>query len=211
MKFLVKAANDGTITSENTIEDKIIDGLKVSLDGSVNSSSGYKKGQLKTKYKTESFNGTMDIDTNLNVKASLTAAYKSYVFGYLNAYDVNRGQLLGNNFAISHVGEDYSVNAIINEQQSVSASIYHRLSRNLETVVGIGWKEPLISPAFRMGCRYMVSKDTSVRMKVNQQGQIGLSLQQNLEGGFVLTLSALLDGKDISGGGHGAGLAVEYN
>jgi len=45
---------------------------------------------------------------------------------------------------------------------------------------------------------------------VNNQGQIGLSYQQDLRSGVTLTLSGLLEGRNINAGGHKIGVALDF-
>ena len=49
-----------------------------------------------------------------------------------------------------------------------------------------------------------------LQAKVNNQGQIGLSYQQDLRSGVTLTLSGLLEGRNINAGGHKIGVALDF-
>ena len=46
--------------------------------------------------------------------------------------------------------------------------------------------------------------------KVNNSSLIGLGYTQTLKPGIKLTLSALLDGKNVNAGGHKLGLGLEF-
>ncbi len=46
--------------------------------------------------------------------------------------------------------------------------------------------------------------------KVNNHGQIGLGYTQNLRSGVKLSLSALVEGKNINAGGHKIGAALTF-
>merc|ERR1711881_598149 len=54
-----------------------------------------------------------------------------------------------------------------------------------------------------------LDKNASLRAKVNNSSQVGLGYQQKLRDGVTLTLSTLIDGKNIQQGGHKLGLALE--
>ncbi|XP_067936190.1 voltage-dependent anion-selective channel-like [Watersipora subatra] len=212
LKFVEKWTTDGVLSCENSVEDQGIEGLKFTLNGSFNPSSGHMRGQMKADYKQDYVNGNVEVDSAGGpiVRSSLVAAYEGYVFGYQNAFDANKGQLLSNNFTVGLLGEDFSLNAAVNDGQDFSGSVHHKVSKDLETGVTLGWSAGSNATTFNFGGRYWLSKDTNVRMKVNHQSQVGLSLQQSLKDGLSLTLSALVDGRNISGGGHAVGLAVEY-
>lgn len=46
--------------------------------------------------------------------------------------------------------------------------------------------------------------------KVNNQGQIGLAYSQNLRTGVKLSLSGLIEGRNINAGGHKLGVALDF-
>ena len=46
--------------------------------------------------------------------------------------------------------------------------------------------------------------------KVNNQGQIGVSYAQDLRSGVKLTLSGMLEGRNVQAGGHKFGLALDF-
>ena len=49
-----------------------------------------------------------------------------------------------------------------------------------------------------------------LQAKVNNQGQIGLSYQQDLRTGVKLTLSGLVEGRNINAGGHKLGVSLDF-
>ena len=50
-----------------------------------------------------------------------------------------------------------------------------------------------------------------MQAKVNNQGQIGLAYAQNLRTGVKLSLSGLLEGKNLNAGGHKLGVSLEFD
>ncbi len=46
--------------------------------------------------------------------------------------------------------------------------------------------------------------------KVNNQGQIGLAYSQDLRSGVKLSLSGLIEGRNINAGGHKLGVALDF-
>ena len=45
---------------------------------------------------------------------------------------------------------------------------------------------------------------------MNNQGQIGVSYAQDLRSGVKLTLSGMLEGRNVQAGGHKFGLALDF-
>ena len=70
-----------------------------------------------------------------------------------------------------------------NDGQDFSGTIHHKVSKDLETGVTLGWSAGSNATTFNFGGKYNVSDDTSVRMKVSNQSHVGLSLQQKLKDG----------------------------
>jgi len=52
--------------------------------------------------------------------------------------------------------------------------------------------------------------DASINMKVNNSSHVGLGYTQKLRDGVKLTVSSLIDGKNINAGGHKVGLGLEF-
>ena len=51
---------------------------------------------------------------------------------------------------------------------------------------------------------------THTQAKVNNQGQVGMSYSQDLRTGVKLTMSGLVEGRNIQAGGHKFGLALDF-
>ena len=73
----------------------------------------------------------------------------------------------------------------------------------------LGWTASKNETSFGIGCKYTLDKNASLRAKVNNSSQVGLGYQQKLRDGVTITLSTLIDGKNVQQGGHKLGLALE--
>ena len=63
--------------------------------------------------------------------------------------------------------------------------------------------------SFAIGCKYTLGPDASLRAKVNNTSQVGLSYQQKLREGVTVTMSANIDGNKLNEPGHKLGLCLE--
>lgn len=52
--------------------------------------------------------------------------------------------------------------------------------------------------------------DIYFQAKVNNQGQVGVSYSQNVRDGVKLTLSTLVEGRNLNAGGHKLGVALDF-
>lgn len=58
--------------------------------------------------------------------------------------------------------------------------------------------------------RHSVFKYPLFQTKVNHMGQVGVSYSQIIRDGVKLTLSTLVDGRNINAGGHKLGVALDF-
>lgn len=70
-----------------------------------------------------------------------------------------------------------------NDGQDFNGSVHHKVNSDLETGVTLGWSSGTNATSFNFGAKYNVSNDTNVRMKVSNNSQVGLSVQQKLKDG----------------------------
>jgi len=63
---------------------------------------------------------------------------------------------------------------------------------------------------FGFGAKYCPDRDTTLRAKVNNASQVGVSFQHRIRNGVNLTLSSLIDGKNFNQGGHKFGIALDF-
>ena len=62
-------------------------------------------------------------------------------------------------------------------------SVYQKVNDKLETSIQLAWSAGNNDTRFGIGCKYNLDDDASVRAKVNNASQIGLSYSQKLREG----------------------------
>ncbi|KAH0629772.1 hypothetical protein JD844_012134 [Phrynosoma platyrhinos] len=97
-----------------------------------------------------------------------------------------------------------------NDGTEFGGSIYQKVNDKLETAVNLAWTAGNSNTRFGIAARYQLDPDASFSAKVNNSSLIGLGYTQTLKPGIKLTLSALLDGKNVNAGGHKLGLGLEF-
>ncbi|PFX17934.1 Voltage-dependent anion-selective channel protein 2 [Stylophora pistillata] len=207
-----KWTTDNFLTSQITVEDQIAKGLKLEFDTSFAPNTGKKSAKIKSAYKQDYFHGTGDVDFDFagpTVQASAVVGYEGWVAGYQAAYDTAKSKLIGNNFSFGYRGGDFHIHSSVNDASRFTGSIYHKLSSNLEAAAELNWASSSSSTSFQVGCKYDVDKDASFRAKVNNNSQVGAAYTQRLRDGIKLTLSSLIDTKNLNQGGHKIGLGLD--
>ncbi|KAG5834079.1 hypothetical protein ANANG_G00257460 [Anguilla anguilla] len=212
LSFSQKWNTDNTLATEVTLEDQLAQGLKLTFDTSFVPNTGKKSGKLKTSYKRDYVNLGCDVDFDLagpTVHAATVLGYEGWLAGYQMAFDTAKSKLAQNNFALGYKAGDFQLHTSVNDGAEFGGSIYQKVSEQLETAVSLAWTAGSNNTRFGIGAKYQLDKDASLSAKVNNASLIGIGYTQSLRPGVKVTVSALVDGKNVSAGGHKVGLGFE--
>jgi len=205
---------DNTLASELSVEDQVVKGLKLSLDTKFAPQSGKKSGKVKSEYKQEYVHTNLDLDlTSLNVFGSAVVGYKGWLAGYQLALDTNKSAkslLSQNNFALGYTKDDFTLHWAVNDGSEFQGSVFQKVNGKLETAVQMSWTVGSNDTKFGFGAKYCPDRETTIRAKLNNASQLGLSYQRKIRDGTTLTLSSLIEGKNLNQGGHKFGIALEF-
>lgn len=212
LTFNQKWNTDNTLTTEITLEDQLANGLKLGLDTSFVPNTGKKSAKLKTSFKRDFVNVGCDLDFDMAGPTVHTAAvlgFEGWLAGYQMAFDTAKSKLIKNNFALGYKTGDFQLHTSVNDGTEFGGSIYQKVNSNLETAVNLAWTAGSNNTRFGLGAKYQLDKDASLSAKVNNACLVGVGYTQTLRPGVKLTLSALIDGKNVNAGGHKIGLGFE--
>ncbi|XP_076327848.1 non-selective voltage-gated ion channel VDAC2-like isoform X3 [Tachypleus tridentatus] len=171
--FKEKWNTGNSIATELSIEDQIVKGLKLGIDGVFVPHSGKKTGTLKTAYKVQNLHLNTDIDLDLS------------------------GIIL------------HCAGVLHNDGQEFGGSVYQKISEKLDTAIQLAWTAGSNVSHFGVGFTYNIDGNTIFRGKVNNSSQLGLGCTHKMRDGVQLTLSCLIDGRNLSSGGHKLGLGLD--
>lgn len=208
---------DNTLQTELTLEEgfvTVLPGLKLTLDTSFAPQTGKKTGRVKSSFKRENLSLNVDVDLDAAgpvVHSACVLGYCGWLVGYQMAVDATKSKLTKSNFGVGYSTSDFILHTHVNDGVEFGGSIYQKVNENLETGVQLGWTAGGNSTRFGLGWKYTLDKDTSFNAKVNNASQVGLGVTQRLRDGILLTLSAMIDGKNFNQGGHKIGVALELS
>lgn len=214
LTFVEKWNTDNILKSEVTVEDQLVKGLKLTFDTSYSPASGKKGALLKTAYKHDKVYWNNDIDFDFAgpvLHSALVFGHQGWLAGVQATFDTAKSKLTHNNFAVGYQANDFTIHTNVNDSTEVGGSIYQRVNSNLELGVSLSWSAENNATRFALASKYALDKDSTFQAKVNNLSQIGLGYTQQLRNGVKLILSALVDGKNINGGGHKLGVGLELN
>jgi len=209
LKLSEKWNTDNSINTTLDYE-KLMPGLKLTLDGNFQPNSGDKAGKFKTEYKHDRilFNADMNLSKSPVVNLAASVGHGPYALGYQTAFDSSKSALTKHNLAFNYNAGDMTLNVSSNDFKVFGGGIYLKNNARLET--GVTCSSALGGASnFAIGCKYALDKDAAVRAKVDTNSQVGLSYQQKLRDGMTVTLSTNLDGTKLNQPGHKLGLCLE--
>ncbi|KAI4813980.1 hypothetical protein KUCAC02_003198, partial [Chaenocephalus aceratus] len=198
------------------LKTKSENGLEFTSTGSANTETSKVAGSLETKYKwaehgltfTEKWNTDNTLGTEITIEDQLAKGLKltfdssfspntgkksgkvttgysatTRLAGYQMTFEAGRNKITQSNFAVGFKTDEFQLHTNVNDGTEFGGSIYQK---------------------------YQIDSDASFSAKVNNSSLVGLGYTQTLKPGIKLTLSALLDGKNINAGGHKLGLGLEF-
>lgn len=212
--FTEKWNTDNILFAELAVEDQLLQGLKVSLDTNFAPQSGKKGGKIKTAYKHDYVHTNLDVDlASLTIFGAAVIGYKGWLAGYQLALDTSKSAkslLSQSNFAVGYSKDDLTLHGAIINGSEYQGSVFHKVNSRLETGVLLNWVAGSHETRFSLGAKYSPDRETTIRAKLNNASQLGLSYQHKIRDGVNLTLSTLVEAKNLNQGGHKFGIGLDF-
>merc|ERR1711962_1475186 len=122
--------------SLNTTVDyeKLMPGLKLTLDGSFQPNTGDKAGKFKSEYKHEklSFNSDLNLAKSPVINMAASLGHGNYALGYQTAFDTGKSALTKHNLALNYNAGDMVLHGTANDSKQFGAGVYLKNSSTLE-------------------------------------------------------------------------------
>ncbi|PWA23108.1 hypothetical protein CCH79_00002476, partial [Gambusia affinis] len=213
LTFTEKWNTENTLETVVTVEDQLIKGLKLTVDSSFSPNTGKKGGKLKTAYKCDHVNLGCDVNYDINgtaIHGTAVVGFEGWLAGYQTTFEAGRNKVTQSNFAVGYKTDEFQLHTNVNDGTEFGGSIYQKVNNKLETAVNLAWTAGNSNTRFGIAAKYQIDSDASFSAKVNNSSLIGLGYTQTIKPGVKLSLSALLDGKNINTGGHKLGVGLEF-
>ncbi|XP_032869576.1 voltage-dependent anion-selective channel protein 3 isoform X2 [Amblyraja radiata] len=210
--FTEKWTTENTMAAEISLEDKLAKGLKLTFDTTFVPNTGKKSGKLKTAYKRDYINLGCDVDFDFvgpTIYSAAVFGYEGWIIGHQMAFDTAKSKLAQSNFSLGYRAGDFQLHTHVNDGAEFGGSIYQKVNDKVETAVSLAWTAGSNNTRFGIATKYQIDQDAYVSAKVNNSTLIGLGYTHTLRPGVKLTLSGLIDAKNIHAGGHKVGLGFE--
>lgn len=213
LTFTEKWNTENVLDTEVKIENQLAEGLELTFDTSFAPQTGKKSGKIKSAYKMDYLALNCDVDFDFagpTIHGAAVLGYEGWLAGYQMSFDSSKSALSRSNFGFGYNGGDFSFTTHVNDGQEFTGAIHQKVSSDLETAVSLAWASGTGNTTFALGAKYKWDDGASFSGKVNNSGHIGLGYTQSLRDGVKLTVSSLIDAKNINQGGHKVGLGLEF-
>ncbi|KAJ8789365.1 hypothetical protein J1605_021892 [Eschrichtius robustus] len=209
------------------LKTKSENGLEFTSSGSADTETTKVTGSLETKDRwTEyglTFTEKWNTDNTLGMEITTRARTRVPCIGrrilnhcatreapYQMNFETTKSRVTQSNFAVGYKTDEFQLHTNVNDGTEFGGSIYQKVNKKLETAVNLAWTAGNSNTRFGIAVKYQIDPDACFSAKVNNSSLIGLGYTQTLKPGVKLTLSALLDGKNVNAGGHKVGLGLEF-
>jgi len=213
---LTKKWNTGNVISGTvSVDNKLVDGLKVDVDGSVSPITGKISTKLKTDFSgCDYLRATADVASadftapSLNVAGVL--AYNGWHAGVQGVYDTAAAKLVEQNAAVVYKSGPVTLMGAVLNSAKYQYSVSHEVSKTLSVAAQLQC-DAGSDTAITVAGKYALDASTFVKAKLDNKLRLGVSYVQNMGAGVTATLSGLVNGKSLDEGGHKIGLHLNFD
>lgn len=200
------------ILEVNAAHSNAVKGLTTEVDASFSPDTGKKTAKLSSSFTHEFFHSTHDIDVTDGplLHGSLVLGYKGALLGTSGSFDVGSTALKSNGISLAYHADGYKIHSSMTDFAKYGGSIHHKVNDKLSAAVAVSWAEGA-STSLTVAGQYQIDGDSSMKVKVDNGLRVGLSYISKLRDGVQVTLSALVNAKDLNVGGHKLGLSLNFD
>jgi hypothetical protein len=145
------------------------------------------------------------------VHGSAVAEHKGVLVGAQASYDTAGSKMTTNSLSLTYHGDGFKIHSGVTDLSKYFGSIYHKVNGSLQAAASVAWADQGSGPALTVGAHYAPDADSFYKVKLDNALQVGLSYTTKLADGVQVTLSSLVDGKALNGGGHQFGLSFNLS
>ncbi|XP_074599952.1 voltage-dependent anion-selective channel-like [Brevipalpus obovatus] len=214
LTFKEKWTTDNQISTEITVADKMMEGLKLGAVGSFTPQAGKKRGTVSASMKGGYFNVGSEVELDQNgplINATGVVGSRGFLVGAQCSFDPNQKKFTKTNVSLAYLAEDFQLHTNINQKTDFSGSVYQKVNDSLQSGVSFGWSSKSNETQLAVGCIYKIDDSSSWKAKISNNSQICLGFVHKLRPGILVALSSMVDAKNLNDGGHKLGLGIELN
>jgi voltage-dependent anion channel protein 2 len=209
-----KLSSSNDMTLEVSLSNKIVDGMKVSVE-SVTNTGAPKSIKAGIEYCNKNTATVVTADLQkLTFDASTVFAYENFLVGAKTVFDSNKGSINGADCVAQFSSKDFTVSAGVNSStDEVAATYVHNLSNVDATVAGTyTFNTSKGTNTFAVGGVYKCDKTSSVKAKIESSGNLSLLYQQKMNNNLTLGLGTTIKTSQLgAANSQSLGVSLKYN
>lgn len=206
-----KLNKDSFLNVEISYKSTVLKGLCLNFADSFWPRTGLHTGFIKAQLCKRFLLADSDFEIGQNftfLTSSFVLGTRGILGGVQWKYDLFRNRQAELNFAVGCRSDNLHLYLCVVNGNEYSGSTYHEVSPDLEVGVNMKWWTKGPEPIFGVAGRFRIDRDVHIRGKINNRRELGLSYEQKLSAGIILTISALFNLKNFSSGTHKLGLGL---
>jgi voltage-dependent anion channel protein 2 len=224
-----KLNSDANVTFTTDIEDKLLKGLKITEDVTLDVNNNKHTAKFKADYKRNMVHYNLDADIwpllgskpTQTITSSLVLGYNGYLAGA--QLGIVPGETLPKKHALAlgWQNSDLGVHATLTNGEEATGYFWQKISPALEYALQIKFNQKKAATNFSAGVKYALDSDNSVKATLNSEQLIQFSFAHNLRHGIKLTLSTAISARLLWGAAgaaspagvpqHRVGLGLEFD
>nr|XP_054304180.1 voltage-dependent anion-selective channel protein 3-like isoform X1 [Pongo pygmaeus] len=193
LPFTQKRNTDNTLGTEISLESKLAEELKLSLDTILVPNTEKQSGELEASYKWDCFRVGSNVDIDFSgptIYGWVVLVFEGWLVGYQMSFDTAKSKLSQNNFTLGYEAADFQLHTHVNDGTEFGVSIYQKVNE-IEMSINLAWTAGSNNTRSGIAAKYKLDCRTSLSAKVNNASLIGLGYTQTLRPGVKLTLYQL--------------------
>lgn len=185
-------------------------GLKLTFDSVYAPHAGKRTGKLKFDWSGEVVRITADLGLTTSPVINTAGVFSrdGWLFGAAASFDTATNKVASTSLAFGHQTCNYALHSFVVNSSDFGASLFHKVSPNVEIGTMLGWKVGSSGVEFGLASKYCPTKNMVLRGKLNNSSQVALAVTHSLAPELKMTLSSQFN--LTSNDNHKFGLGLEY-
>jgi len=186
---------------ETSVENQVVDGLKVILTGEAKGKENYITVATEYKHPRATFNGSFDFGKQggQTLKANSVFGHNGFSLGFSTEYFMGQTSEVKNfSTTLAYKTKEFEgtiFGRTAGDKNEIGGSYLHNVNSDLcvASEVAFDTSTPDSKPKLALGTQYKLNDDTILKAKFDTSGVLGLSAAQKLNRNATFTLGARVD------------------
>jgi len=185
--------------------DKLADGLKITVDGTLNMDTAVKSAKLNTQYRHALY-GTVDLgvnggdEDNMTLNGALVSGYSGFLGGTQLGYDLNEGALKKYNIVLGYCGGPFMVHANLDNAETVAAIAHYKFNDTTEFGLNGTYTNGDDSKTrYGIGAKFLFGRCAAFKCKIDNTKTITMACEMKATDAATLTVCGMCNAADGTG------------